>query len=57
MLFRSGDWPAPFGIVLVVDRLSALMLMLTACVALPVLVYASGGWDARGRYFHALFQL
>ena len=23
---------------------------------LPVLVYASGGWDAHGRYFHALFQ-
>jgi len=55
-VYRVGDWPAPFGIVLVVDRLSALMLLLTACVALPVLVYASGGWDAHGRYFHALFQ-
>ncbi len=55
-VYRVGDWPAPFGIVLVVDRLSALMLLLTACVALPVLVYASGGWDAHGRYFHAMFQ-
>lgn len=55
-VYRVGDWPAPFGIVLVVDRLSALMLLLTACVALPVLVYASGGWDAHGRYFHAIFQ-
>jgi multicomponent K+:H+ antiporter subunit D len=55
-VYRLGDWPAPFGIVLVVDRLSALMLLLTACVALPVLVYASGGWDAHGRYFHAIFQ-
>lgn len=55
-VYRVGDWPAPFGIVLVVDRLSALMLLLTACVALPVIVYASGGWDAHGRYFHALFQ-
>jgi len=55
-VYRVGDWPAPFGIVLVVDRLSALMLLLTACVALPVLVYASGGWDAHGRHFHALFQ-
>ena len=55
-VYRVGDWPAPFGIVLVVDRLSALMLLLSACVALPVLVYASGGWDAHGRYFHALFQ-
>jgi multicomponent K+:H+ antiporter subunit D len=55
-VYRVGDWPAPFGIVLVVDRLAALMLLLTACVALPVLVYASGGWDAHGRYFHAIFQ-
>jgi multicomponent K+:H+ antiporter subunit D len=55
-VYRVGDWPAPFGIVLVVDRLSALMLLLSGCVALPVLVYASGGWDAHGRHFHALFQ-
>ncbi|HSI57994.1 MAG TPA: monovalent cation/H+ antiporter subunit D [Ideonella sp.] len=55
-VYALGGWPAPFGIVLVVDRLSALMLVLTGCVALAALVYATGGWDARGRYFHALFQ-
>ena len=55
-VYRLGDWPAPFGIVLVIDRLSALMLMLTSCVAVPVVWYASGGWDAQGRHFHALFQ-
>jgi multicomponent K+:H+ antiporter subunit D len=55
-VYRVGEWPAPFGIVLVVDRLSALMLLLTACVALPVIVYACGGWDSHGRYFHVLFQ-
>jgi multicomponent K+:H+ antiporter subunit D len=55
-VYRVGDWPAPFGIALVIDRLSALMVLLTAVVALPVLVYASGGWDAHGRHFHALFQ-
>jgi multicomponent K+:H+ antiporter subunit D len=55
-VYRLGEWPAPFGIVLVVDRLSALMLVLTALVALPALWYASGGWDAHGRHFHALFQ-
>ncbi|MFP5466406.1 MAG: monovalent cation/H+ antiporter subunit D [Gammaproteobacteria bacterium] len=56
MVYRLGEWPAPFGIVMVVDRLSAMMLLLTYLVALPVLWYASGGWDERGRYFHALFQ-
>jgi multicomponent K+:H+ antiporter subunit D len=54
--YLLGDWPAPFGIVLVLDRLSALMLVLTAGVSLAALVYACGGWDARGRHFHVLFQ-
>jgi multicomponent K+:H+ antiporter subunit D len=54
--YRVGDWPAPYGIVIVIDRLGAMLLLLTAVIALPVLWYASGGWDAHGRYFHALFQ-
>lgn len=55
-VYALGEWPAPFGIVLVVDRLAALMLVLSAAVALPVLAYACGGWDTHGRHFHALFQ-
>ena len=56
VVYRLGEWPAPFGIVLVVDRLSALMVLLTYSLAVPVLWYATGGWDTRGRYFLALFQ-
>ncbi|SMX22874.1 Na(+)/H(+) antiporter subunit D [Boseongicola aestuarii] len=56
-VYRLGDWPAPFGIVLVLDRLSAMMVMLTSLLALVVLIHAVvTGWDARGRHFHALFQ-
>jgi len=56
-VYRLGNWPAPFGIVLVLDRLSALMVLLTAGLALVVLVHAvATGWDARGRHFHTLFQ-
>ncbi len=52
-----GDWPAPFGIVLVLDRLSALMVALLAGLALPVVLYAIGsGWDARGAHFHPLLM-
>ena len=51
-----GEWEAPFGIVLVLDRLSALMVCLTYLVAVPVLWYATGGWDNRGRHFHAIFH-
>jgi multicomponent K+:H+ antiporter subunit D len=56
-VYRMGNWPAPFGIVLVADRLAVLMLALTAVLALAVLLHVLGtGWDARGRHFHALFQ-
>ncbi len=55
-VYPLGGWPAPFGIVLVVDRLSAMMLALTWTIALPVLWYATGGWDTHGRHFHALFH-
>lgn len=54
--YYLGEWAAPFGIALVLDRLSALMIMLTYALALPVLWYATGGWDHKGRYFHAMFQ-
>ena len=57
MYYRLGDWAAPFGIVLVGDRLSTMMVLLTTLLALFVLLYAIGaGWDERGRHFHALFQ-
>lgn len=54
--YLLGDWPAPFGIVMLLDRLSATMLLLSSTIALVVLIYAIGGWDTRGRHFHALFQ-
>lgn len=55
-VYTLGGWQAPFGIVLVVDRLSALMLALTWTIAVPVLWYAGAGWDVHGRHFHALFH-
>ena len=56
-LYQTGDWAAPFGIVIVGDRLSTMMVLLTSVLALFVLLYAIGSkWDQRGRHFHALFQ-
>jgi multicomponent Na+:H+ antiporter subunit D len=43
-----GGWRIPLGIVLVVDRLSALMLVVAATVALGVLVFAVGQGAADG---------
>ncbi|MCF3641138.1 monovalent cation/H+ antiporter subunit D [Rhizobium sp. TRM95111] len=56
-VYLLGNWPAPFGIVLVLDRLSALMLALTALLAIPSLVFSLARWHAAGSHFHTMFQL
>ncbi len=56
-IYELGDWPAPYGIVLVLDRLSALMLLLTATVSGAALLYATSEWERRGRHFHTFWQL
>jgi multicomponent K+:H+ antiporter subunit D len=57
LVYPLGNWPAPFGIVLVADRLAAWMLVITALLALFALLYAIHGEDRAGRHFHVLFQL
>ncbi len=55
--YELGSWPAPFGIVLVIDRLSAIMLTLAATVSLIALTHAlMTGADRKGWHFHPLFQ-
>jgi multicomponent K+:H+ antiporter subunit D len=56
-VYRIGNWPAPFGIVLVLDRLSAMMVLLASTLALAALVYSMARWDRAGPRFHALFLL
>ncbi|MGN0123295.1 MAG: Na+/H+ antiporter subunit D, partial [Rhodococcus sp. (in: high G+C Gram-positive bacteria)] len=41
-VLQIGGWEAPIGISLVVDRLSALMLVVSAIVLLSVMLYAVG---------------
>lgn len=54
--YAVADWPPPFAIVLVLDRLSALMLVLASIVALASLVFSVARWDRAGPHFHTLFQ-
>jgi len=56
-VYLPSNWEVPFGIVLAVDRLSALMLVLSAFVALGSLLFAIARWDRAGVHFHVLFQL
>jgi multicomponent K+:H+ antiporter subunit D len=55
-VYAIGGWQAPFGIVLVVDRLSALMVALNVTLALSVIVYSIGRWDRMGVHYHSLLQ-
>lgn len=55
-LYLLGNWPMPMGILLVLDRLSAMMVMLTAVLALPALLYTAAGWQGKGQHYHSLFQ-
>lgn len=55
---HMGSWPAPFGIVLAIDLLAAVMLTITGIMALAVAIYALGpGRRERDRAgFHPLFH-
>lgn len=55
-VYLLGDWPAPFGIVVVVDRLSAIMLTLSAFLGTAALMYSTARWDRAGVHFLALLQ-
>ena len=55
-VYRPGGWPAPFAIVLVVDRLAAVMLLLTSLLAAAAVVFSLARWHRAGVLFHPLFQ-
>lgn len=54
--YALGNWSAPYGIVLVLDRLSAYMVLVALILALAAFCYAAAGQDSHGSNFHALFQ-
>lgn len=59
LVVQVGNWPAPFGISVVIDTLSAALLCVTAVVALATKLFI--GTEASLRftsgYFHPLFQM
>jgi len=56
-VYLPSNWPIPYGIVLVVDRLSAMMLLLSSILGLGGLLFAVARWHKAGVHFHPLFQL
>src|SRR5690606_36286704 len=54
--YRLGNWPAMFGIVLVADRLSSLMVLLASGLGLVNAVFALSRCSRLGPYYFALSQ-
>lgn len=53
---QKGDWAAPFGITLVADAFSAIMIAATGVVVLVIVVYSLATMD-RGRESHGYYPL
>jgi multicomponent Na+:H+ antiporter subunit D len=51
LVTQAGNWPAPFGITLVADLLSALLVALTGLMGLAVAVYSLADIDERREAF------
>lgn len=63
IIYQMGGWPAPWGIELKVDNLSAFFLLVVACVSLPISLFAVNnlseevGGKERVTRFYVLFLL
>ncbi len=55
---QMGNWPAPYGITLVVDEFSAIMLLLTGLIGFAVVLYSLINIDAarESHGYHSLFH-
>ena len=56
LVYAVGEWHPPFGIVLVADRMAALLLVLTSLLLLSVQLFSSAGDDMKGRFLHPLLM-
>ncbi|MBY4893474.1 Na+/H+ antiporter subunit D [Rhodobacteraceae bacterium N5(2021)] len=56
---QMGEWPAPFGITLVADLLSAVMVVITGITGLAIAIYALADIEERKEKlgYHALYQV
>ena len=59
VIINVGSWAAPFGITLVADLFSAIMVLITAVIAVAVAVYSMGDIDMRHtkKHYYSLIHL
>lgn len=51
VVLQPGNWPAPFGITLVADLFSAMMVVMVGVMGLAVAVYSIAGVDPEREFF------
>lgn len=56
-IYLPSNWPVPFGIALAVDRLSALLLVLTSFLGVASSIFATARWQRAGAHFQPMFQI
>lgn len=52
IVLEAGDWAAPYGIILVLDNLSALMILITSILAASSLFFAFGTISKKREKFY-----
>lgn len=59
LVMQSGNWSAPFGITLVADTLSAIMVLINGIMALVVALYSLRDIETKleALGYHALYQV
>lgn len=55
-VYVLGNWKPPFGITLVLDRLSALMVFLASLLGAASIIFSLAHWQKAGPHFHSLMQ-
>jgi multicomponent Na+:H+ antiporter subunit D len=58
LTLHLGNWPAPYGIVLVADLMASMLLLLGAILSLLIVLFSQRGLKDRRerRFFHPLVQ-
>jgi multicomponent Na+:H+ antiporter subunit D len=60
MVMQTGSWPAPYGITLVADIFSAIMMLTTSFVSVVIMIYSPGFIDKERQtagYYPLVFGL
>ncbi len=55
-VYAIGNWQAPFGIVLVADIMSSMLVTLTSLLVVVCVIYSLNGDDEDGSFFHPLIH-